>query len=97
MNGGYGVVVLETGKLFGGDSSFVYMGRYELEKNGRLRADVKCTNDRNIFQSVFGDIREFNLRLEGTPAEHEFVLDGHITEKPDFEILVKLTRRAELP
>jgi len=41
-NGGYGVAVLETGRIFGGDSSFVFVGKYEV-KNRILHANVKCT------------------------------------------------------
>lgn len=95
-DGGYGVIVLETGRLFGGDSSFVYVGNYEVD-NGRVRTTVKCTNDRKLLQSVFGPLEEFNLRLEGVPDYREFILKGYVVEKPELEIAVKLTRRAELP
>ena len=96
MSGGYGVVVLETGRIFGGDSSFVYIGSYEVT-NGIILATVKCTNDRESMQSVFGDMKEFTLELEGKPEYQEFVLQGHLFEKPLMRIRVKLTRRAELP
>lgn len=95
-DGGYGVVVLETGRVFGGDSSFVYIGSYEVE-NGLLKAEVKCTNDRELLQSIFGDLKEFNLRLEGRPQHNEFILQGHMVEEPTTKIEVKFTRRAELP
>lgn len=93
---GYGVVVLETGRILGGDSSFTYIGDYEV-KNGTVYANVRCTNDRKMMQSVFGNINEFNLCLEGTLAEKEFILQGHVTENPTMKIGIKLTRRAELP
>lgn len=95
-DGGYGVAVLETGRILGGDSSFVFIGDYEV-KNGIIHANVKCTNDRKILQSIFGDLKEFNLKLEGTPNEKEFILQGYMLENPDMKIGVKLTRRAELP
>lgn len=95
-DGGYGVVILETGRIFGGDSSFVYIGNYEV-KNDIVTAEVKCTNDRELLASVFGDIKEFNLRLEGKPHHNEFILQGHIIENPSMKIAIKLTRRAELP
>lgn len=95
-DGGYGVVVLETGRILGGDSSFVFVGSYEV-KNNTVYADVKCTNDRKLLQSIFGDINEFNLHLEGQPAHDEFILQGHMIEDPSKIIGVKLTRRAELP
>ena len=94
--GGYGVIIFETGRIFGGDSSFVYIGSYEV-KNEIVHAEVKCTNDRKIFQSVFGNIDEFNLHLKGKPEYNEFILQGHMVENPKMEIGVRLTRRAELP
>ena len=93
---GHGVVILETGRILGGDSSFVYVGSYEV-KNENIHATVKCTNDRESLQSVFGDIKEFNLILDGKPDHNEFTLQGHMVEKPEMQIALKLTRRAELP
>lgn len=95
-DGGYGVVVLETGRVFGGDSSFVYIGSYRVE-NGILKAEVKCTNDRELMRSIFGNLKEFTLRLEGKPERNEFILQGQMVENPSMRIAVKFTRRAELP
>jgi len=93
---GYGVVVLETERILGGDSSFVFVGNYKLE-NGIIKAEVKCTNDRKILQSIFGDIDEFTLSLSGKPQRNEFILQGYMIENPAMKIGIKLTRRAELP
>jgi len=93
---GYGVVILETNRIFGGDSSFVYIGDYEV-KNGKVYADVKCTNDRKTLPSIFGDINEFNLHLEGDLGDKEIILYGQMIENPEQKIGVKLTRRSELP
>jgi len=95
-DGGYGVIILETGRVLGGDSSFMFVGNYEI-KNGTILADVKCTNDRGTLQSIFGDFKEFNLHLEGVPENSEFTLQGYMKENPELKIAVKLTRRAELP
>lgn len=95
-DGGYGVVVLETGRIFGGDSSFVYIGSYRMEGE-LIKADIKCTNDRGMMESIFGNIQQFNLKLEGLPQQHEFILQGHMVENPSMMIVVKFTRRAELP
>lgn len=95
-NGGYGVVVLETGRVLGGDSSFVFIGDYEV-KDGIISAEITCSNDRNILQSVFGDFKEFTLKLEGEFEHKEFIMQGYPVEAPDMKIAIKLTRRAELP
>lgn len=95
-NGGYGIAVLETGRILGGDSSFVFIGDYKVE-NGRVNARVKCTNDRKLLESIFGNISEFNLVLDGELARDEMILGGYVVENPAMKIGVKLTRRAELP
>jgi hypothetical protein len=97
-DGGYGCVVLETGRILGGDSSFVFVGSYE-QKNGVIEAEIKCTNDRKLLQSIFGDLNEFTLKVKGIPdTEHkEFIVQGYMVENPTMKVGVKLTRRAELP
>jgi len=95
-NSGYGVLVLETDRVFGGDSSFVYIGSYHVD-NGILSAEVKCTNDRKESDSIFAGMDEFTIRVKGIPNDEEFVLKGHVVEAPAKTIEVKLTRRAELP
>jgi len=100
---GGGVVVLETGRVFGGDSYYIYVGSYEV-KNDKIHVKVKCTNDKRFGvlsgESIFGDIDEFNLFLEGDLEDHQsqiLTLKGHMIEDPSKKISVKLTRRAELP
>lgn len=97
-NSGYGVLVLETGRVFGGDSSFVYIGSYHVG-DGILVAEVKCTNDRKVedLESIFAGLDEFTIRVEGIPNDKEFVLKGHVVEDPSKKIAVTLTRRAKLP
>ena len=97
-DGGYGVVIFETGRILGGDSSFVFAGSYSVS-NGNINAEVKCTNDRNNLRSIFGDINEFTLKLSGMPDKQhqEFIMQGHMVENSSMEIGIKLTRRAELP
>lgn len=95
-NSGYGVLVLETNRVFGGDSSFVYIGSYSVD-DGVLVAEVKCTNDRKESDSIFAELDEFTVRVEGIPNDNEFILKGYVVEDPAKKIAVKLTRRAELP
>ena len=94
--GGYGVVILDTGRFLGGDSSFVYAGSYEV-KNGDLHIDVNCKNYRKTLESVFKGKDEFNLHLQGKPEYNEFTLKGDMVEDPEEKIIVKLTRVGELP
>ncbi len=95
-NIGCGVVVLETGRILGGDSSFIYIGNYETN-DGTIQAKIKCTNDRELAHSIFGDVKEFTLQVEGKLDHNEFLLHGYVIENPEMKIGINLTRRAELP
>ena len=96
-NSGYGVAVLETCRIFGGDSSMTYIGDYSVE-NGRVKASVKVTNDRGVNPSIFGDnAKQYTLELEGEVEDSEIVLQGHRTDDKTKEIGIRLTRRCELP
>lgn len=95
---GGGVVVLKKGRILGGDSSFTYIGKYELEGEV-VSAEVKCKNDGRSLNSVFADNEiEFTLYLEGTVDDYEsFVLEGHKSKDQSQGIRIRLNRRAELP
>ena len=98
--GGYGVVVLETDRILGGDSSFVYIGEYEYDaKSGVMQAKVRCTNDRKSQISVIG-LDDFELNLKGQLNDgnsRSFTLQGQVAKRPELDLQVRLTRRAELP
>lgn len=93
---GAGVVVLESSRAFGGDSNYIYIGSYKLVHE-ILKAEVKVTHYSGPMNSVFGARKEFTLKLEGKIAERTFDLRGHIVDQPELEIIVRLTKRADLP
>lgn len=93
---GAGVAVLETGRVLGGDGQYYYVGNYE-SNNGVAKAIIKVTHYAGPPNSVFGQIKEFNLILEGKPSEKAFELHGHVQENPSLKIGIRLTRRSELP
>jgi len=93
---GAGVIVLETSRAFGGDSSYFYVGGYQLIHD-TLKADVKVTHYFGPTISVFGPRQQFTLKLEGKIAEHTFSLHGYLVEQPELKITVQLTKRADLP
>ena len=93
---GAGVIVLESSRAFGGDSQYFYIGKYELVHD-TLKAEAKVTHYFGTPNSVFGALKEFTLKLEGKFAEHTFDLQGYLVEQPDNRIVVRLTKRADLP
>jgi len=93
---GTGVVIMETQRVLGGDGQFFYVGRYET-RNGEIKATIDVNHYAWVPGSIFGDLREFSLKLEGTVEKNQFELDGHMVDQPDKLVKIRLTRRAELP
>lgn len=93
-----GIVVLETGRVFGGDSAMAYLGTYEFT-DGTLNADVRSwkwnmhhSDTANVFgmtghinhQVVFEGIRDGD-RLKG------FIAPADAPESRLRAVLVKIT------
>lgn len=95
--GGYGVAVFETGRVFGGDSSMIYVGGYKVE-NGMIHANISVKKYANVpgMSSVVG-FDDFNLKLTGKPERSSMVLSGYVVEDPSRNITIHAVRRAELP
>ena len=92
-----GVVVLDSGRLLGGDQQFFYVGTVQ-ERNGKLEAEIGVENYRPEFagQSVFGKVDRFKVRLTGPSDTKRMYLKGTMVGSPDLELFVELVRRAEL-
>ena len=93
---GSGVVVVENGKVLGGDAQYFYVGSCKFE-NGVLHASAVITHYAGPPNSVFGTSNKFTISVSGTPAHDKFVLRGHVVEVPQLQISINFTRRAELP
>ena len=93
---GSGVAVLESGRIFGGDNQYYYLGTYEL--NARfLTADLEIKHFAGPGHSAFGPAALFNLRISGEVDQPVMELRGNIVEAPEKKIVMRLTRREELP
>lgn len=96
---GMGVVVIETGRVLGGDSAFLYVGDVQVENGKTVHANIKVTkyNFKTDMESVFGPLKEFTLKVQGPLHDTQIVFAGHVAERPDMRIQVRAVRRAELP
>jgi hypothetical protein len=65
-NAGSGVIVFETGRVFGGDSAIVYLGSYEVVHN-ILTLKVKLTQYAEVdgMSNIFGDGKEYEVTATG--------------------------------
>lgn len=92
---GGGVVVLQDGRIFGGDGGYYYIGDFELVGNA-LKARIKVAPFVEGYESVFKSVgRPLTLILEGTwTDETHAVAQGYPQEVPSLKLGVKLTKRA---
>lgn len=93
---GAGVVVLETGRIFGGDSNYFYLGSYEVA-DGVIRAEVTARHYAGPPSSVLGNSEVVTVAAAGRIGHDFFAVDGHLVGDPSRRISIRLTRRAELP
>lgn len=100
LNGG--VLVIETGRLLGGDSGYVYTGEAGPLANGRCAADVTVTRHDPNMESVFGNVDQFVLRgelivQEADPLGRSVLLAVMRAEELNMPFAAQLTKVSELP
>lgn len=94
---GKGVIVLNKGRLLGGDGGYYYSGDYEFAKNRITGTAEVIRYDRNSV-SVFGDADQFTLNLEGEieVEDYSFNAVASIKDCPDYRIQIKGLKRINL-
>ncbi len=96
-----GVVVLETNRVFGGDSEYYYLGTFNASLSGsttKFSAEVRVKHYHGAATTAFGDsATDFTVKLEGEQVGE--VIEGEIyrPENPQKTLMIRMTRRAELP
>ena len=92
-----GVAVLETNRIFGGDSGYHYIGQYCVFGD-RFEARVRITKHNPSWINAFGDDAvQFEIEVSGR------IRDGFIeaimkrTDRPGLRLPLRLTRTALLP
>jgi hypothetical protein len=93
-----GVVVLETGRIFGGDVQFYYTGHFHNDQ-GKITADVEAKHFNGPGTTAFGtNEKRFRVRLEGTwTNETEIHAEMYKPEAPENRLPVFLIYREALP
>jgi hypothetical protein len=94
-NGG-GVVLFIEGRVFGGDSGYMYMGSYETQADS-VRAQVKVQNFLPNVPSVLGTVGDFELQIDGKVVGDIIKGTGSIPNSKAVGIALKLTKKADLP
>jgi hypothetical protein len=92
-----GVVVLETGRVFGGDSGYYYLGEYSVD-GSKITADIAVVKHNPAWSNAFGDTAQrFKAHIVGRISGN--VIQGHMerVDIPGTSLSVKLTHREDLP
>lgn len=95
---GAGVVIFETGRIFGGDSAMYYLGAYSVKANvlsGTLHVGTHTAIPG--VQSVFGPRPEFDLILSGTIEGDQIKVRGLLRQDRRYELTAILERLKDLP
>lgn len=92
---GSGVVVLNDKRILGGDEGYYYSGRYDTQ-NGRFSGTIDVTRYNPKSLSVFGDIGQYTLKLEG--KVHDYRIDGTawVASNPDRKLRIVGEKKKEL-
>ena len=98
-----GIVTLETGRVFGGDTAMAYKGSFQVS-GSRFKASVRVWNwnDRldpeewsDVFHIGFGT--DLDVILEAQIDGETMTGSIYRAEQPDTKLVAQLTKVAELP
>ncbi|MGW8704600.1 hypothetical protein ACWGLL_00545 [Brevundimonas sp. NPDC055814] len=91
---GYGVVVLQGGRIIGGDSSSFYVGSYVIH-GARFKASLQL--DRHtiipVLRSVFG-VERARIELEGDILGQDALMSGSSPDAPEVSFEAVMSRLA---
>lgn len=96
MNGG--VLVFETGRFYGGDSGYYYVGTAEI-RHGEIIGEGRVVKHNPLAVSAFGDdAQQFDVRVRVNLTEGEQVVGSlERLDKPETVLPIRLTLKERLP
>jgi hypothetical protein len=93
-----GLSSLETGRIYGGDSGYYYIGSYQVE-HGTITASVRIVKHNFAAANVFGDnAADFTVAIVGTTTETG--IEGRIDrlgDLPGIDVSVMMIVNERLP
>lgn len=92
-----GVIVLETGQVFGGDSGYYYVGKYEV-RNDQISAQVRVVRYNPSMPNVWlDDSDDFTVLLFGQVTGTGIVGQMTRPDKPGISLSVNMALKELLP
>ena len=92
---GSGVAALSDNRLLGGDEGYYYSGHYDTE-NGQFSGTIDVTRYNRKSLSVFGDIGQYTLKLEGKIQDYQIEGTATMADAPDRKLRIIGTKKEEL-
>ena len=92
---GFGTVILDGGRIMGGDAGYYYLGKYEIAGNV-IKGEVRVQKYNPGHVSIFGPLTTFNIKLSGGTAAPEMRLTGNVQEHPEMSLSLICTKRENL-
>ncbi len=93
---GSGVLVMNNGRLLGGDEGFYYSGSYETTPTKEISAEIKVTRFNPAHISVFGNIGQFTLNFKGILNDLSFKGVASVDINPSHKLRIEGTKKEEL-
>jgi T3SS negative regulator,GrlR len=91
-----GVVVLETGRLYGGDSQYYYVGKYDYAQP--TVAEVRVTHYHGPLATAWGDAAPtFNVVLRGNVSDDRNQIEGTIERQGFPTTRFRMVKKEQLP
>lgn len=92
---GAGVLVLNNGRLLGGDNGYYYLGNYEVKDNN-IQGKVAITRFNKNTISVFGDVDQFSLSFAGQIKQDSVEAVASFDNTSDLKIRIICKKKVDL-
>ena len=92
---GAGVLVLNNGRLLGGDNGYYYLGNYEVKDNN-VQGNVDIIRFNKNIISVFGDVDQFSLTFAGQIKPDSIEAVASFGNTPDLKIRIICKKKVDL-
>src|SRR3990167_1716904 len=92
---GAGVLVLNNGRLLGGDNGYYYLGNYDVNDDN-IRGTVAIIRFNKNVVSVFGDIDQFSLTFAGQIKPDSVEAVASFDNTPDLQIRIICKKKVNL-
>jgi hypothetical protein len=89
---GFGTIVLENGRVAGGDGGYYYLGSYALDGE-KITAEVKIQQYNGVYASRSESPETATLKISGNVQGTRMMVSGQVVENPELEIAIRGIQR----